>query len=51
MAMQNSLIGMAELIAHRLADFDIDASDFADTWKAMPEMVNGLRCEAGLAPL
>jgi hypothetical protein len=50
-AMQNSLIGMAELIARRLADFDLDASDFAETWKAMPEMVNGMRRDAGLAPL
>jgi hypothetical protein len=43
MAMQNSLIGMTELIARRLGDFGKDASDFAETWKAIPEMINGMR--------
>jgi len=29
----------------------MDASDFAETWKAIPETINGLRQDAGLAPL
>ncbi len=51
LAMQSPLIGMAELIARRLADFEIDASDFVSTWREIPATVNGLREDSGLPPL
>jgi hypothetical protein len=51
MAMQSSVIGMAELIARRLSDFGKDASAFAEHWKSIPEMVNELRQESGLPAL
>lgn len=39
LAMQGPLNEMADLITTRLADFDIDASAFAQTWKDIPKII------------
>jgi hypothetical protein len=45
LAMQGPLNEMADLIVVRLADFDIDASAFAATWKEIPNMIAEINSE------